>query len=263
MSIHSTALVSETAKVGAGSTIGPFALVEDGVIIGQSCTIEGHAILRKGTVLGDAVTVDSFAVVGGNPQAIGFDSSTQSGVVIGCNTIIREGCTIHRSTEVGVNTVIGNNCFLMAQSHVAHDCVLANDVILANNVMLAGHVTVGEKVFFGGGAGIHQNCRIGAYVMVAGNASVAADVPPYVMTAERNMAYGLNMVGLRRGGFDQAEIADLKKCYRAVYFGGGNLKKKAAEAASGDEFGTTATGSHFLNFFEAGKRGFVQSAATE
>jgi len=263
MSIHSTALVSEAATVGEGSTIGPFALIEEGVIIGKSCTIAGHAILRKGTILGDSVTVDSFAVVSGNPQSIGFDGSLQSGVVVGKGTIIREGVTIHRSTTAGENTVIGENCFLMAQSHVAHDANLANEVVLANNVMVAGHVVIGEKVFVGGGAGIHQFCRIGAYAMVAGNASVAADVPPYVMTAERNMAHGLNMVGLRRGGFSKADISDLKKCYRAVYIGGGNLKKKAAEAAREHEFGKTTTGSLFLCFFEAGKRGFVQSGLSD
>lgn len=260
MSIHSTAIVSETASIGEGSSIGPYALVEDGVIVGKGCTIAGHAVIRKGTVLGDNVSVDSFSVIGGAPQSIGFDHSIESGVVVGNDTIIREGCTIHRSTTAGENTVIGESGFLMSQSHVAHDCKLAASVILANNVMIAGHVTIGEKVFVGGGAGIHQNCRIGAYAMVAGNASVAADVPPYVMTAERNQAHGLNMVGLRRGGFDQRDITDLKRCYRAVYFGGGNLKKKAAEAAREHEFGTTSTGARFLSFFEAGKRGFVQSS---
>lgn len=260
MSIHPTAIISETATIGAGSSVGPYALIEAGVVIGKSCEIAGHAILRKGTVLGDSVTVDSFAVIGGNPQSIGFDGSLESGVLVGSGTIIREGCTIHRSTTAGENTVVGERGFLMAQAHIAHDCRLANDVILANNVMVAGHVAIGEKVFVGGGAGIHQNCRIGAYAMIAGNASIAADVPPYVMAAERNTAHGLNMVGLRRGGFEQREIRDLKICYRAVYFGGGNLKKKAAEAAREHEFGKTPTGARFLSFFESGKRGFVQSS---
>ncbi len=261
MSIHITALVSETASIGEGTSIGPYSLIEEGVIVGKNCSIAGHAILRKGTVLGDSVTVDSFAVVGGDPQSIGFDRSIESGVLVGNEVIIREGCTIHRSTTAGLSTVIGDHCFLMAQSHVAHDCKLAASVILANNVMLAGHVTIGEKCFVGGGAGIHQFCRIGAYAMVAGNASVSADVPPYVMTAERNEAHGLNMVALRRGGFEQREITDLKRCYRAVFFGGGNLKKKAEQAAREHEFGTTAVGARFLSFFEAGKRGFVQSTS--
>lgn len=263
MSIHPTAIVSETAVLGDGCEVGPYALIEDGVVLGANCTVAGHAILRKGTVLGQNVKVDSFVVIGGDPQSIGFDSLTESGVLIEDDVILREGCTVHRATSQGANTVIGQGCFLMAQAHVAHDCKLAQGVILANNVMLAGHITVGEKTFIGGGAGIHQNCRIGAYVMVAGNASLTADVPPYVMTAERSEAHGLNLVGLRRGGFAQGEIADVKRCYRAVFFGGGNLRKKAAEAAREHEFGTTPAGARFLSFFEGGTRGFIQSTLSE
>ncbi len=261
MSIHPTAIVSETAVIGAGSVVGPYSIIEDGAVLGEGCTVAAHAIVRRGVVLGDAVTVDSFAVIGGDPQSLTFDPSTKSGVVIGNNVVIREGCTFHRGSSDGANTVIGDGCFFMAQAHVAHDCKLGKDVVMANNVMLAGHVTIGSNVFIGGGVGIHQFCRIGSYVMIAGNASIAADVPPYVMAAERNTAHGLNMVGLRRGGFDRADIADLKKCYRTVYFGGGNLKKKAAEVVSGGEFGLSDIAAEFLAFFEHGKRGFVQSTS--
>ena len=259
MSIHPTAIISETAVIGAGSTVGPYALIEDAVVLGAGCTIAAHAIVRRGAVLGDAVTVDSFAVIGGDPQSLSFDPAINSSVLIGNNVTIREGCTIHRGSSEGVHTVLGDGCFLMAQAHVAHDCQLGKEVVLANNVMLGGHVSVGDKVFIGGGAGIHQFCRIGTYAMIAGNAAITADVPPYVMAADRSHAHGLNMVGLRRGGFERPDMADLKKCYRAVYFGGGNLKKKAAEAVREHEFGTTATGARFLAFFEHGKRGFVQS----
>ena len=259
MSIHSTAIVSETAVIGVGSVVGPYSIIEDGVVLGVGCSLAAHVILRRGAVLGDAVSIDSFAVIGGDPQSLNFDVSIQSGVVIGDRVVIREGSTVHRSSSDGTDTLIGDGCFLMAQAHVAHDCQLGKDVVLANNVMLGGHVTVGDKVFMGGGAGIHQFCRIGTYAMIAGNASIVADVPPYVMAAERNMARGLNMVGLRRGGFERSDLADLKKCYRAVYFGGGNLRKKASEASREHEFGFTATGARFLAFFGHGKRGFVQS----
>jgi UDP-N-acetylglucosamine acyltransferase len=199
-------------------------------------------------------------VIGGDPQSLTFDSATKSRVVIGDRVRIREGCTVSRGSSDGTHTTIGNDCFLMAQAHVAHDCQVGNDVVIANNVMLAGHVTVGANVFIGGGAGIHQFCRIGMYAMVGGNASISADVPPYVMAAERNTVHGLNLVGLRRGGYERSDLADLKKCYRAVYFGGGNLKKKAAEAVREHEFGSTATGARFLAFFEHGKRGFIQAS---
>ncbi|WPJ95212.1 acyl-ACP--UDP-N-acetylglucosamine O-acyltransferase [Coraliomargarita algicola] len=259
MNIHETAIVDPSAEVGEGTSIGAGALIESGVRIGRDCKIAAYAIIRKNTILGDEVQLDSFCVVGGEPQSVGFDPSLESTVVIGNRVVLREGVTVSRPQTAGAQTVIGDDCFIMANAHVAHDCELAPGVIMVNNVMLAGHVQVGEKTVIGGGAGIHQFCRIGAYCMIAGNASITADVPPYVMAAERSEAHGLNLVGLRRAGFEQREIKDLKRCYRAVFFGGGNLKKKAAEAARETEFGTTPAGARFLSFFDSGKRGFIVS----
>jgi UDP-N-acetylglucosamine acyltransferase len=259
MEVHSTAIVDSSAQIGAGTTIGVGALIEANVKIGRNCQIEAYSIIRKHTRLGDGVKIDSFAVIGGDPQALGFDPVMVSHVEVGDRTIIREAVTVNRASAVGAKTVIAEDCFLMANSHVAHDCVLEVGVILANNAMIAGHVSVGEKTFVGGGAGIHQFCRIGAHCMIAGNASITADVPPYVMAAERSEAHGLNLIGLRRCQFEQSVIKDLKRCYRAVFFGGGNLKKKAESAACENEFGTTDPGAHFLKFFETGKRGFIQS----
>ncbi|WP_269522338.1 acyl-ACP--UDP-N-acetylglucosamine O-acyltransferase [Coraliomargarita parva] len=259
MEIDPKAIVSESAKLGEGTVVGPFAVIEEGVQVGSGCRIAAHVILRKGTVLGDSVSVDSFAVIGGDPQSITFDPSVESGVKVGDGTVIREGVTVNRASQAGTQTVLGAKCFLMAQAHVAHDCRLGDDVILANNVMLAGHVQVGTRVFMGGGSAVHQFCRVGQGVMVGGNASISLDVPPYVMAAERNEAHGLNLVGLRRAGIEQREITDLKRCYRAVFFGGGNLRKKAEQAAREHEFGTTPAGARFLAFFDGGNRGFIQS----
>lgn len=259
MTNHPTAIIHDSAKIGEFTTIGPGALIEEGVEIGPGCMIAAFAVIRRGTKLGEKVGVDSFCVVGGDPQSLGFDPSTESCVEIGDRAILREGVTISRASACGAVTRIGADCFIMANAHVAHDCELKNGVVLANNVMLAGHVMVGEKTFVGGGAGIHQFCRIGEHSMIAGNASITADVPPYVMAAERSEAHGLNLVGLKRGGFEPREIRDLKHCYRAVFFGGGNLRRKAKEAARETEFGATAVGARFLSFFEGGNRGFIQS----
>lgn len=259
MNHHPTAIIHETAKIGEGVRIGPGALIEAGVRIGPYCVIAAYAVIRTGTTLGEKVRVDSFCVLGGDPQSLSFDPATESHVQIGDRTNLREAVTINRASSAGATTRVGVDCFIMANAHVAHDCELKDGVVLANNVMLAGHITVGEKTFIGGGAGIHQFCRIGTQCMIAGNASITADVPPYVMAAERSEAHGLNIVGLKRGGFERREIRDLKRCYRAVFFGGGNLRRKAEEAARETEFGVTPAGARFLSFFEGGKRGFIQS----
>lgn len=259
MSIHATAIVSDDAVIGAGCSIGAFSIIESGVVLEENCHLAEHVILRAGTKVGANCRIDSFAVIGGLPQSIGFDPAVESGVLIGRDVVIREGVTVHRATEAGGFTAVGDRSMLMAQAHVAHDCEVEEDVILANNVMLGGHVSVGTKVFLGGGSGVHQFCRIGPYAMLAANSIMTYDVPPYVMAAERNSAHGLNLVGLRRAKFEQGEISDLKRCYRAVFLGGGNLKRKAAAAAREHEFGRTVSGARFLNFFDAGTRGFIRS----
>ena len=261
--IHASAIVSEKAVIGTGTTIGPYSIIEEGVQIAESCSIAAHAIVRRGSIIQNEVSVDSFAVIGGDPQSLNFDCSIKSGVIIGEGSVIREGCTIHRASHEGNNTIVGKKCFIMGQVHVAHDCRLADEVVLTNNVMLAGHVTVDTRTYIGGGAGIHQFCRIGSYAMVAGNASITADVPPFMMVSERNLAHGLNLVGLRRGGFERAEIVDLKQCYRSLYLDGGNLKKKAHQLLQSGECGTTEAGRSFLEFFEDGKRGFAQLSKSD
>lgn len=257
--IHPAAIIAESAVIGVGTRVGPYAIIEEGVRVGANCRIAASAILRKGCILGDGVLVDSFAVIGGDPQALSFDTSLNTGVRVGNGVRIREGVTIHRAMMDGAETVVGDDCYLMAQAHVGHDCRVGKNVVLCNAVLLGGHVEVGDRAFLGGGAGVHQFCRVGTYAMMAGNSTATFDVPPYVMAAGWNSAHGLNLVGLRRAGFGQEEISDLKRCYRAVLFGGGNPKRKAAEAKEGGRCGTTAPGTAFLTFFEGGKRGFIAS----
>lgn len=258
MQIHSTAIIDAGAVLGADCTIGPFSIIEGGVTLGKGCQIASHVVVRRGTHLGDNARVDSFTVLGGEPQSIGFDSSVESGVRIGENAIFRESCTVHRSMYAGKETIVGDDCYFMAQSHAAHDCVLGNGIILANSVHLGGHVEVGDKCFLGGLSGVHQNARIGAYSIVGSCAFITLDVPPCLMVTERNVVNGLNRVGLKRLGFDAETLKDLKACYRMVYSGALNLKVLAAEAKANPELGTGLLGTQFLDFFEAGKRGFAR-----
>jgi len=255
--IHPTAVIGAGVDLGCGVTIGPFAIVGDGVRIGDGSVLAAHAIVCARTVLGCGVNVHPFAVVGGDPQDLGFDRATPSGVRIGDRVTIREGATVNRATDAGTPTTIEDDAYLMAVSHVGHDCHVGKGTIVANNAMLAGHVSVGRNAFLGGGAGVHQFTRIGEGVMVGGNASIAYDVPPFTIAAERNGLIGLNLVGLRRRQMPAAVIADLKLCFRAVFFAG-DVRRNAARAIAAAQVGTTAQGAVFLAFGEGGRRGFVR-----
>ena len=239
----------------------PTAIIEDGVEIGRDCTIHAYAILRRGTVLGERVTVHPFAVIGGDPQDLRFDPATPSGVRVGAGTTLRENVTINRSTKAGACTVIGENCFFMAGSHAAHDCVVGNNVVVANAVMLAGHVHVGDHCFLGGSAGFHQFVRVGVGAIVSGNARITRDIAPFTMVAERDEVSGLNLIGLKRRGAPREAIRELKEAFRTVYFTPGNIREVATQALGGPAFRTDEA-RRFLEFFSGGKRGFARTRRT-
>lgn len=247
--VHPSAIIDPQARVAEDVEIGPFAIVEAGATIAAGCRIAAHAIIRAGSILDEMVVVDSFAVIGGLPQDLAFSPATASGVHIGKGSVIREGVTIHRSSQAAGVTRVGANCLLMVNAHVAHDCQLQDKVILANNVMLAGHVHIGSGSFLGGGCGIHQFVTIGQLVMVAGNASITYDVPSYVMVAERSTVTGLNVVGLKRH-LPGEVISDLRACYKSVYLRAGD-PVKAAQATTAQ----TREGKDFLACFASSRRG--------
>jgi len=239
-------------------SIHPTAIIEEGVQLGAGCVVHAYAIVKKYSVLGEGVTVHSFAVIGDAPQFLKFDPATVSGVQVGVGTVVREHATINRSIHAGKFTTVGARSFLMANVHVGHDSVVEDDVVIANNVMLAGHVTVGRNTFVGGGAGIHQFCRIGDGAVVAGLARIVQDVPPFAMAAERNEIIGLNLVGLKRRNFSREAIREIKEAFRVVYFTPGNIREVARTALADDAL-KTAEARQFLTFFTEGKRGFARA----
>lgn len=256
--ICTSAAVHSTATLGANVTIGEFAVIGAGAVIGDGCQIAAHAIVREGCQLGDEVCVDSFAVIGGAPQMRG--RGIYNGTVrVGPRTVVREGVTIHRPTKENGVTEVGADCLLMANSHVGHDSLVEDGVTLANNVMLGGHVCVGRGAFLGGGAGVHQFVRIGRGAIVGGNASISYDIAPFVMAADRNEIRGLNLIGLRRSGCTPVELADVKRCYHAVFATGGDMRRRAADALGTGKLGVEQHGRVFLEFFASGKRGFAKT----
>jgi UDP-N-acetylglucosamine acyltransferase len=256
VSIHPTALVSPSARLGRDVVIGPFAVVEDQTTIGDGCEIRAHAVVKRFTVLGAHNRVHEGAVLGGEPQDVAF-AGQDSGLVIGDRNLIREGVTIHRSTKPGGTTRVGSDCFLMALVHVAHDNRIGDRAILANNVMLAGHVEVGERAFLGGGAGVHQFCRVGRLAMVGGNSKVVQDCLPFVITdGFPARATALNVVGLRRAGFGASQLKTLHQAYRLLVRSGLALERALDElAALGDP-----QVDELVAFVRGSRRGFAHAA---
>jgi UDP-N-acetylglucosamine acyltransferase len=238
-------------------SIHPTAIIEEGAGLGAGCVVHAYAIVKRHAVLAEGVVVHPFAVIGGDPQYLKFDPATVSGVRLGAGSVVREHVTINRSIHAGQATTVGARCFLMANVHVGHDCAVADDVVLANNVMLAGHVAVGSFSFIGGGAGIHQFCRIGESAMVGGLARISKDVAPYLMVAERDEVPGFNLVGLKRRKFTREAIREIKECYAQVFAGGDPRPRAAALLAAG---GHGAEARRFLEFFAAGQRSFARPA---
>jgi UDP-N-acetylglucosamine acyltransferase len=257
--IHATAVIHSATRLDPSVTVGPYAVIEDGVELGENTVIEAHAIVRSGTVTGPRCQIGNHAVVGGLPQDLHFDPRTPSGVRLGAGVVVREGVTIHRATREGVFTEVGEEVFLMANSHVGHDCTIGAHAIIANNVMLAGFVTIGAHAFLGGGAALHQFIRIGESAMVSGLSRISRDVPPFSMMAERDDLIGLNLVGLKRRGFSRETIKAIKAAYRAVCGEPGNFRERAATYRAQRETPEPAE-ERFLEFFAGGKRGFIQPA---
>lgn len=249
--ISPLASVSPGAVLGRDVRIGPFVIVESGTTLGDGCVIDSGAVIKTGTRLGARVRVDHGAVLGGLPQDYSFDPSVVTGVVIGDDTIIRENVTVNRATKPGTDTVVGSGCMLMANSHVAHDCVVGDKVVIANGGLLAGHARIGSHVFISGNTAVHQFCVVGESAMCAGLSAITDNVPPFGMAVERNRLAGLNVVGMRRRGLSRAAITEVRAAYRAVYLSRDlNLRDNARAALESGAF-FTPEGRGFLEFFLA------------
>lgn len=214
--IHATAIVSPAASIGNRVHIGPHCVIDGAAVIEDDVQLEGQVLIRGRTQIGAGSRLGWGTVVGGDPQDLSFDPSTHSGVILGPRNTLREHVTIHRSARPGGNTTLGADNFLMSGSHVGHDVNLGDHNVIANNVMLAGHIHMGSHCFLGGGAGFHQGIRIGDYCIIQGNAAISQDVPPYCMAHGQNQLAGLNVIGLRRAGFDSATRDEIKRVFRQL-----------------------------------------------
>ena len=255
MSVHPTAIISDTASIAANTRIGPYAVIEDDVEIGPGCVIAAHAVIKSFTRIGARNRIFEHAVIGGEPQDVKFKGE-ESFLEIGDDNIVREFCTFHRANGPGESTHIGSRNFFMVGVHVAHNCVIGDDNIFANEVALAGHITIEDHVFLSNNVGAHQFVRMGRHAMIGGKSKIVQDVLPFFITdGNPPRARGVNIVGLRRGGFNEDTRRALKDAYRILFRSALPLQNALQTL---DELEDEHV-AHLVNFIRGSKRGFVRA----
>jgi len=255
--IHPTAIVSSKAEIDAGVKIGPYSVIGENVHIGKDTFVGSHVVIEPFVTIGSDCQVFQFAAIGAPPQSVKFKGE-KSYVKIGRANIIREFATIHRGTAFGGGiTEIGDQCFLMAYTHVAHDCIIGRQVVMANNATLAGHIEIGDFATIGGLSAVHQFAKIGEYAFIGGKTGVPKDIPPYVIAAgERASLRGLNTVGLKRQGFSRQTLTQLKKAYRIIFRIGLTLNEAIERVQA--EVEQIPEVVRFIEFIKSSERGITR-----
>jgi UDP-N-acetylglucosamine acyltransferase len=256
--IAPTARVHPDAIVGPGVQIGEFAVIEQDVVIGAGTVIEPYVFIKRWTTLGEGNTISAATVLGTDPLDKAF-SGQRSYLRIGNRNTIREHYTISRGTALESETVIGDENYIMTSGHIAHNCRIGNRTVIASCSLVAGHVVVEDEAFISGGVGIHQYSKIGRLAMVGGNAGVNTDLPPFFLyEGDRVEVKGLNRVGLKRAGFNAAEIQAIKDAYRILY----RSKLRLEDAL--DRIEREVPGPHarrLVEFIRSSKRGICRPSA--
>ncbi len=216
--IHRTAVVSPKAELSPGVKVGPYTTIGENVSIGRDTEIGAHVVIEGHTRIGERNRIYPFSSIGTPPQDVGYRGE-DTRLIVGDDNVVREYVTINRATtKQEWKTVIGNRTYLMAYSHVAHDCVVGDNVVMTNGATLGGHVSIGEYAILGAFLAVQQFVRIGAHAFLGAKSGIDRDVPPFMITAgPRAKLYGVNQKGLLRRGFSQETINVLKKAYRIIW----------------------------------------------
>ncbi|QJE99202.1 acyl-ACP--UDP-N-acetylglucosamine O-acyltransferase [Luteolibacter luteus] len=253
--IHSTAVISPEAKLGANVVVGPYCVIGAGVELGDGCVLHSHVIINGPSKIGKENEFFPFAAVGGKTQDLKYIGEPTY-LEVGDRNVFRENCTIHRGTVEEIPTRIGSDNLFLCYSHVAHDCQLGNHIILSNNGTLGGHVEVGDYAIVSGLAAIHQFSRIGAHSIIGGCAKIVQDVPPFmIVDGNPGATRGLNLVGLQRRGFDEDAIKALKTAYKKLFLKkDGNLANQISSLRA-DKASNHELVKHLIEFVEGSKRG--------
>ena len=258
--VHPSAVVEPGAQIGAGVVIGPLCYVGAETVLGDGVVLANHVSVSGATTIGAGTRVEAFAALGGPPQ----DRKHKGGrttLTIGANCDIRESVTMHRGTDCGRGaTTVGDNCFILAYSHVAHDCVIGNGVTMTHGSTLGGHCEVGDGVILGGHAAVHQFVRIGHHAFIAGMAAVVGDIIPYGMAiGDRAKLRGFNIIGLKRSGMSRSELVTMRAAYRMLFSPDGTLAENVGKVRRA--FPDSAAVADILDFLTSrGKRQFTVPA---
>jgi UDP-N-acetylglucosamine acyltransferase len=252
MTIHSTAVIDPKAEIDSNVEIGPYVVIEGAVKIKRGTRVMAHAYVTGWTEIGADNEIHPGAVLGDAPQDKAYKGQ-ETYLRIGDRNIFREYVQVHRGTVAGSATVIGSDNFLMATSHVGHNCKLADNVILANGALLGGHVEVGSNVFISGNCVVHQFVRIGDYALMRGLSGTSRDVPPFAIIDWQHTVRGVNVVGLKRAGFDEKRIRAIREAFRILFRKGRNLALAVKEIEEGGTANSDVLA--VLEFIKTSKRG--------
>lgn len=252
---HPTALIHAGARIADSASVGPYSIIGPGVEIGERVRIDTHVLVEKDTRIGDDCRLCQGAVLGTDPQDLKYEGE-ETILVVGERTTIREYATLNRGTCASGSTRVGSDCLVMAYAHVAHDCRIGDHVVLANAVNMGGHVEIQDWAIVGGLTAIHQFVRIGAHSFIGGGSRIPQDVAPYVMAAGSPCyAFGLNLVGLRRCGFERGVLHQLRDAYRRIFQSSLNVTQALDELEGEPERSDEVR--HLVAFIRSSKRGIT------
>jgi UDP-N-acetylglucosamine acyltransferase len=252
--IHPTAVVSPKAEIDPSVEVGPYSVIDSHVRIAAGCRLMHHVYVTGWTSIGEGCTLHPGVVVGHEPQDIKYKGE-RTFCRVGARNIFREYVTVHRGTTPESETVIGDDCFLLAGSHIGHNCLVGSRVTMVNNALLAGHVEVADQVTLGGAAAVHQFVRVGRLSMIGGHARVPMDVLPFAMVDEGGRIAGVNTIGMRRAGIAREDILEVRAAYRTILSSPGGFREGVNRLLAST---LSPVGSELTAFLQAPtKRGFA------
>ncbi len=249
------AFVHPEAKLGDNNIIGPFCYIDRNTVIGDNNVLQNGVTINYGARIGNGNEFFTGASISAKPQDLKFRGE-DSICEIGDNNSIRENVNISRGTASKGTTQIGNNCLLMENVHIAHDCFFGNNLIIGNSTKFAGEVTVDDNAIISAGVLCHQFCHVGGYVMIQGGSAFSMDIPPYVIAGKMPVHYcGVNIIGLRRRGFSKETIDLIHNAYRLLYSKG--VMAEGIEEIR-RQLPETEETKYIISFVENSKRGIIR-----